>query len=153
MVVYSVLSPMMTTQKKILPAGGAFNPSSFLSQSPDFLKPGLCYFDQGDGSIDHGLDRISTLSAIYITFFSYRFTLFWTNYRCKVTLFWTNFQMFCQFSWGTLVYFCQFSWGTLTCLCQFSWGTSLIRGTVPLIIFILHNFCITPNDTPVSLES
>lgn len=29
----------------------------------------------------------------------------------------------------------------------------LIRGTVPLIIFILHNFCITPNDTPVSLES
>jgi len=23
--VYSVLSPMMTTQKKILPAGGAFN--------------------------------------------------------------------------------------------------------------------------------
>jgi len=41
--VYSALSPMMTTQKKILPAGGAFNPSSFLSQSPDFLKPGLCY--------------------------------------------------------------------------------------------------------------
>ncbi len=29
----------------------------------------------------------------------------------------------------------------------------MIRGTVPLIIFILHNFCITPNDTPVSLES
>ena len=29
--------------QKILPAGGAFNPSSFLSQSPDFLKPGLCY--------------------------------------------------------------------------------------------------------------
>jgi len=41
--VYSVLSPMMTTQKKILPAGVTFNPSSFLSQSPDFLKPGLCY--------------------------------------------------------------------------------------------------------------
>jgi hypothetical protein len=39
--VYSVLSPMMTTQKKILPAG--FNPSSFLSQSPDFLKPGLFF--------------------------------------------------------------------------------------------------------------
>ena len=38
---YSVLSPMMTTQKKILPAGVTFNPSSFLSQSPDFLKPGL----------------------------------------------------------------------------------------------------------------
>ena len=37
----SVLSPMMTTQKKILPAGGVCNPSSFLSQSPDFLKPGL----------------------------------------------------------------------------------------------------------------
>ena len=39
--VYSVLSSMMTTQKKILPAGGAFNPSSFLSQSPDFLKSPL----------------------------------------------------------------------------------------------------------------
>ena len=38
---YSVLSPIMTTQKKILPAGLTFNPSSFLSQSPDFLKPGL----------------------------------------------------------------------------------------------------------------
>ena len=41
--VYSVLSPMMTTQKKILPAGVTFNPSSFLSQSPDFLKPGLFF--------------------------------------------------------------------------------------------------------------
>ena len=40
---YSVLSPMMTTQKKILPAGVTFNPSSFLSQSPDFLKPGLFF--------------------------------------------------------------------------------------------------------------
>lgn len=28
-----------------------------------------------------------------------------------------------------------------------------IRGTVPVIIFNLHIFCITPNDTPVSLES
>jgi hypothetical protein len=26
----------------------------------------------------------------------------------------------------------------------------VIKGTVPLIIFILHNFCITPNDMPVS---
>ena len=31
--------------------------------------------------------RFSTLSAHYIVFSSYRFTLFWTNYRCKVTLF------------------------------------------------------------------
>ena len=34
---------MMTTQKKILPAGVTFNPSSFLSQSPDCLKPGLFF--------------------------------------------------------------------------------------------------------------
>ena len=36
---------------------------------------------------------------------------------------------------------------------QFEEIRAVIRGTVPLIIFILHNFCITPNDTPVSLES